>query len=463
MVFSSIEFIYIFLPLFILIYYIIPQKGRNACLFAGSMIFYAIGSAANPYHFGIFVCSIIINYVAGRMMEVSRNRKSWLIIGIAYNLVSLIVFKYTCFLADWAEGIGVFVKVPGILAVLPIGISFYTFQAISYLCDVYKRRCDAEKSFIGFGTYLSMFPQLIAGPIVKYASVKEQIDKREYTLHGFAQGLQTFILGLGSKVILANRVGALWTQLSTIGYESISTPLAWLGLLAYTFQIYFDFWGYSLMAVGLGQMLGFDLPQNFNNPYRATSMTEFWRRWHMTLGSWFREYVYIPLGGNRGGRWKVFRNLFIVWILTGIWHGAGWNFVLWGLLLFICIAIEKAGLKKWLDKYRILGHVYMAVTVPLTWAVFANTEWTRLTSFFQRLFAWGEAGGPIFSGDYVKYGLEYGVFLLLCGIFIVGIPQKIYAKIKNTYVGHIILAVIFVIAAYYLYMGLDDPFLYYQF
>lgn len=443
MVFSSIEFIYFFLPLFLLIYYIVPEKLKNLWLFAGSMIFYIIGSIKNPGHIFLFAVSVIINYFLGRL--IGRNKsKIWFVLGVGLNVAYLGVFKY-------------------VLNTLPIGISFYTFQAISYLCDVRSKKCEAEKSFVDFGTYLSMFPQLIAGPIVQYPDISRQIHKRSYDFHDFIQGLQIFILGLGSKVLLANRVGVLWSQLSVIGYESVSTPLAWMGLLAYTFQIYFDFWGYSLMAIGLGKMMGFDLPKNFDHPYLSTSMTEFWRRWHITLGSWFREYVYIPLGGNRGSKLKVYRNLLIVWMLTGIWHGAGWNFVLWGLILFALIAVEKAGLKKYLDKYKALGHLYMAAVIPLSWAVFAHPQWQQLVLFFKRLFNQGTAASAVFAGDYIKYGKEYGIYLLVCLLFCTRLPQKIWDKIKESYAGLIILAVIFVGVVYCLYIGLDNPFLYYQF
>lgn len=443
MVFSSIEFIYFFFPLFLLIYYIVPVRGRNFWLFAGSMVFYTVGSVKNPVHILLFAASVMINYFLGRLIE-KRGGKAWFLCGISLNVIYLGVFKY-------------------LLRPLPIGISFYTFQAISYLCDVRKQKCAAEKSFVNFGAYLSMFPQLIAGPIVQYPSIKQQLHERTYGFQDFIQGLQIFVLGLGSKVLLANRVGVLWSQLSVIGYESISTPLAWLGLLAYTFQIYFDFWGYSLMAIGLGKMLGFDLPQNFDAPYLSTSMTEFWRRWHITLGSWFREYVYIPLGGNRGSRGRSYRNLLIVWLLTGIWHGAGWNFVLWGLILFGFIAVEKAGLKKWLDKYRFLGHLYMIAVIPLTWAVFAHPQWQQLILFFKRLFGLHAGASPVFAGDYLKYGKEYGIYLVLCLVFCTRFPQKIWAKIKDTYIGQVLLALIFVGVVYCLYIGLDNPFLYYQF
>ncbi len=443
MVFSSIEFIFIFGPLFFFIYYLLPDKGRNIWLFIGSILFYAFGSVKNPEHIVLFVIALVLNYFFGRMIG-KYNSRAWFILGVGTNLLFLGAFKY-------------------VLKVLPVGISFYTFQAIAYLCDVRSKKCQAEKSFIGFGTYLSMFPQLIAGPIVKYPMIREQIHDRKHEFHKCVEGLQIFILGLGSKVLLANRVGVLWTQLSAIGYESISTPLAWLGLLAFSFQIYFDFWGYSLMAIGLGKMLGFELPKNFDDPYVSTSMTEFWRRWHMTLGSWFREYVYIPLGGNRGGKAKTYRNLFIVWILTGIWHGASFNFALWGLMLFVLIAVEKAGLKRILDKYKVLGHLYMAAVIPLSWAVFAHSKWDQMLCFFGRLFGVTETAGYVFTEDYIKYGREYGVYLLICFLFSVRIPQKLWGKLKGTYIGQMILAGIFIAVVYCLYKGLDNPFLYYQF
>ena len=443
MVFSSLEFIFVFFPLFLMSYYLIPGRLRNTWLFAGSVLFYALGSPNNPEHIVLFVVSLLLNYFFGRMLERDRSGV-WFMIGIGINLLYLGTFKY-------------------LLNVLPIGISFYTFQAIAYLCDIRKKKCMPERSFVNYGTYLSMFPQLIAGPIVQYPEVNEQIRIRKYRFHTFSQGVQFFVLGLGSKVLLANQVGLLWKQLSTIGYESISTPFAWLGLLAYTFQIYFDFWGYSLMAIGLGKMLGFELPKNFDYPYLSTSMTEFWRRWHITLGSWFREYVYIPLGGNRGGKMKTYRNLFIVWILTGIWHGASWNFALWGMCLFVLIAVEKAGLKRILDRYRLLGHLYMLAVIPLTWAVFALDKWDQMVVFFRRLFGAASLDGYVYAGDYIKYGKEYGILLLLCFLFITRIPQTLWRKLKRTYIGQIILIGIFVSVVYCLYIGLDNPFLYYQF
>jgi len=443
MVFSSIEFIFIFFPLFLLCYYIFPKSWRNAWLFAGSLLFYTFGSWQQPEFIVLFIVSLIFNYFCGRLIA-RYNHKISIILGVGANLLYLGIFKY------W-------------LKILPIGISFYTFQAISYLLDVQKKKYDAEKSFLHFGVYISMFPQLIAGPIVQYPMVREQIKKRNYEGCIFLQGLRVFILGLGSKVLLANQIGLLWRQLSVIGYDSISTPLAWLGIFAYTFQIYFDFWGYSLMAMGLGKMLGFELPKNFDYPYLAVNMTEFWRRWHMTLGSWFREYVYIPLGGNRKSWIITYRNLLVVWMLTGIWHGAGWNFALWGLVLFLLIAVEKAGWKHITDKYKMVGHMYMMLVIPLSWAIFVHNDWEQMKVFFQRLFGMGENTGYIYAKDYIKYGKEYGFCLFLCLLFCTRLPQKVWRKLKNNYLGQIILAGIFAAVVYCLYLGLDNPFLYYQF
>lgn len=391
----------------------------------------------------MFLGSLVCNYVFGRLVE-KHQGKFWFVFGIGANLLYLGVFKY------WFH-------------LIPIGISFYTFQAIAYLCDVRRKSCEAERSFVKFGAFLSMFPQLIAGPIVKYPDIQNRIRERSVKFSEFLEGLRIFILGLGSKVLLANQIGLLWNQLSTLGYESVSTPLAWMGLLAYTFQIYFDFWGYSLMAIGLGRCMGFDFPQNFDHPYLSLSMTEFWRRWHMTLGSWFREYVYIPLGGSREGIGKTYRNLLIVWVLTGVWHGASWNFALWGLALFGLIALEKAFLQKWLERFSLMGHLYMAAVIPLSWAIFAHEDWNSMFLFFQRLFGAAGDTGTVFAGDFLKYGREYGLHLMVCFLFVTRIPEKIWKKLSVTYVGQMALVGIFAGVVYCLYQGMDNPFLYYQF
>ena len=347
--------------------------------------------------------------------------------------------------------------------VLPIGISFYSFQAMSYLWDVYRDTCKAEQSWVRFGAYISMFPQLIAGPIVTYPAVSKAMRKRPCNMTTFLQGARLFVFGLGLKVILANQIGGLFRQAQMIGYESISIPLAWMAIYAYSFQLYFDFYGYSLMAIGLGKMLGFHLPENFKNPYMSTSMTEFWRRWHITLGAWFREYVYIPLGGNRKGKLRTVINLFLVWMLTGIWHGAGYNFVLWGFVLFVLIMMEKSGIKKILDKHQIIGHMYMILVIPLTWAIFVNTDLQQLGMMFQKLFGLIPKESVLFGTDYIKYLHPYGWLLAAGLLFSTPIPRNLIRKIRGSKLELVILMVIFCTSAYCMARGMDDPFLYFQF
>lgn len=471
MVFSSLQFIFIFLPIFLLLYYIFPSKYRNAILFIDSIVFYSIGTLDHPLYILLMLWSIAINYfIALGMEKFEKQNKFLLIIGIIYNFGWLFVFKYSDFIFT---GINMALKsilpqqnvsIPLWNLVLPIGISFYTFQIVSYLADVYKKTCPAEHSIINLGTYICMFPQLIAGPIVTYNSIREQLVNRTYSSHKIRAGIQFFILGLGVKVLLANPLGNLWSDITNIGFDSISSILAWMGIFAFSFQIYLDFLGYSLMAIGLGLLLGFKLPQNFKHPYLALSMTDFWRRWHITLGSWFREYVYFPLGGSRDGNLTTIRNLLIVWMLTGLWHGAHLNFLIWGFFLFMIITIEKFFLKKHLDNHPILGHLYMLLLIPLGWAIFAITDLNQLGIFFGRLFPFfGQATDIAFKLDFLKYTKEYGWLLILGFLFSTKIPLSIYLKIKNKPIGIIILIAIFWGATYCLYIGLNDPFLYFRF
>ncbi|WP_349769993.1 MBOAT family O-acyltransferase [Hungatella sp.] len=395
-------------------------------------------------------------------------RKRWLVCGIIYNLSWLILFKYSAFIAQNVNLLlgraGISLHLPVFAPVLPVGISFYTFQAVSYLVDVYRKTVPYERSMVGFGMYISMFPQLIAGPIVTYSSMRAQIGRRKVTFRAIEDGLREFTIGLGFKVLLANRVGGLWTEVQTIGYESISTPLAWLGLLAFSLQIYFDFCGYSLMAKGLGTMMGFKLPNNFNHPYMSLSMTEFWRRWHITLGSWFREYVYIPLGGNRRGALLTFRNLLAVWLLTGFWHGASWNFIIWGLLLFLIMSIERLGLLRVLERRRVIGHLYMMLTIPLTWLVFAVTDVRQILLYFQRLFPFLMKQSLFyFSGDYLKYGKLYAVSIAAGLLFMTDFPYRFYNRHKYSLVTAVVLLAVFWACVYCIRIGMDDPFLYFRF
>ena len=471
MVFSSIAFIMYFMPVFFLVYYILPASYKNAWLFLASLGFYYYGVRGNPGYLLLMIMSVVVNFVTGKLIaaqKTKRARKAWLVVGVVYDLGWLILFKYLGFLIENLNALFGAMRVKVQLEtwnlILPIGISFYTFQIISYLVDVYRRETKAEKSLISLGTYLCMFPQLIAGPIVNYHLIQEQLHKRKHSMEKVESGLKVFALGLAYKVLLANRVGHLWTEVTAIGYESISTPLAWMSIVAYSLQLYFDFYGYSLMAIGLGRMMGFDFPQNFNNPYMAVSMTDFWRRWHMTLGGWFREYVYIPLGGNRGGFAKTVRNMFVVWLLTGLWHGASWNFVLWGLLLFVLLFVEKAGLGKGLERHKALGHIYMILWIPLSWLVFVITDLSQLGIYLQKLFPFfGNAGTVLFQGDYLKYGKTYGVYLVLGILFATGVQEKLLKKNKNRLWVILLLLALFWASVYCMYLGMDDPFLYFRF
>lgn len=455
MVFSSIDFIFKFLPIVLLVYYLAPKKYQNTIIFVSSIIFYSVGAVSQPSYILLFVFSIGVNYILGLLIDTGKyGKKLPLIIGLVYDFGWLFLFKYADFILNTNLGL-----------ILPLGISFYTFQMVSYLIDVYRDDIRAELSFITFGAYVSMFVQLIAGPIVKYRDVSLQLERqRSFSYVVFAEGIRNFVYGLGLKVLIANQVGNLWTQLSTIGYDSISTKLAWLGIVAYSFQLYFDFWGYSLMAIGLGKMLGINIPKNFDHPYTSLTMTEFWRRWHMTLGSWFREYVYIPLGGNRvsTGRW-IF-NLFAVWALTGLWHGAAWNFVLWGVLLFVIMLVEKLFIGDFMNSHHLAGHIYMIFLIPLTWCIFAITDFSQLGVYFTRLFPiFGNGPVNVFEGDFLKNLLDFKYVLVAGLLFSTRLPEKFFTAIKTHYIEIPIYLAIFWGSVYCLYIGMNDPFLYFRF
>lgn len=471
MVFSSIDFLFKFLPVFLLLYYLLPKSWRNGTLFVGSVLFYAYGALEQPLYLLLILLCLVINWSIGVLMnKYPRQRKFWFVLGLVYDFAWLFVFKYADFLFSSVQSLldrvwpSSGITLPYVDLLLPIGISFYTFQIVSYLADVYRRTVPTEQSFLRLGTYLMMFPQLIAGPIVTYSSVADQLVKRRTTLELICDGFRDFTLGLGFKVLLANRIGSLWNDVSVIGYESLSTPLAWMGIVAFSMQLYFDFYGYSLMAIGLGKMLGFQLPENFNHPYMSKSMTEFWRRWHITLSSWFRDYVYIPLGGSRKGLPRTIFNLLIVWLFTGLWHGASWNFAAWGLTLFILIALEKLFLKKVFDRLPVLGHLYIIVIAPLTWLLFAVTDFEQIGIYFTRLFPFLPAvAGNVLENDWLIHGDTYGVLLLIGVIFCTDLPLRAYHKIKNTVIGALLLLAIFWGSVYCLYIGLNDPFLYFRF
>ena len=450
MVFSSFEFLFRFLPAFLIIYFITPKKFRNAVLFLGSIAFYTYGEAQYVL---LLLASVTVNYVIARSMyktpEDGRGRRQavLLILALCYNFGMLFFFKYS-----------------GLTTKLPLGISFYTFQIAAYVIDVYRGIVPAEKSYVNLGTYLTMFPQLIAGPIVNYTEVSSCLKRRTVTARDFWSGIRILVIGLGSKVIIADRVGMLWNNVQTIGFNSISTPLAWLGAVAYSMELYFDFAGYSMMAIGLGKMLGFQIPVNFRFPYISKSVTEFWRRWHITLGRWFRDYVYIPLGGSRKGRLRTMFNLFAVWILTALWHGAGYNFLIWGGMLLGALFLEKLFLLPFLQKSKVIGHVYLLLFVPVTWMAFTITDVHQLGIYLTRMFPFVNAHtGMVNSMDYIKYLKDYDSLLAMGVLFATPVPAVIYGKIKRGMLGTLAIAVIFALSMYYLAVSANNPFLYFNF
>lgn len=450
MVFSSIDFIFIFLPLFLACYYFAGNRAKNACLLLFSLVFYTYGAINTPFHILLLILSICVNYALALMMDKYwKQRRIYLIFGLIYNLGCLFIYKYAGFFGF------------DINLMLPLGISFYTFQAVAYLVDVYRGTVKAQTNIIDMATFIAMFPKLTSGPIADYSLISRQLNYRTESKGKFIDGIKYFLLGIGLKVLLANRIGGLWSDITMVGVECISTPLAWMGAFAFSLQLYFDFYGYSLMAIGLGRMIGFELPHNFDTPYVSVTMSEFWRRWHITLGAWFREYLYIPLGGNRVGTFRKYLNLLVVWLFTGLWHGANWNFVIWGLFLFLLIAIEKAFLGKFLERFRWLGHIYMLFMIPISWLMFASSDLTFMTEYMQRLA--GIPGSFVIENDYSQYLEDYGALLGVCFALSIVPIHKTFDKIKRKFPVYVLLVVIFGYSVYCMYMGLNDPFMYFKF
>lgn len=422
MVFSSTIFLCVYLPLVLLGYYICPKKGRNLFLLIVSLVFYAWGE---PKYVFLMIFSILVNYIFGRLMDKNRGRqkrmKLLLVLSVVIDLGLLSVFKYTDFIITNVNAI--FGSSFDLLNIaLPIGISFYTFQAMSYTIDVYRNDVRVQKNLIDFGMYITMFPQLIAGPIVRYADVQDQLAERSVTTADFSEGVMRFVVGLGKKVLLANQMGAVWSEIYALGGD-VSALMAWTGAIAYTFQIYFDFSGYSDMAIGLGRMFGFKFPENFRYPYQSVSITDFWRRWHITLSTWFKEYLYIPLGGNRRGLARQALNLLIVWSLTGFWHGAGWNFVMWGLYYFVILFIEKLFLLKALDKLpKLFRHVYALLLIVIGWVIFASDDVGVLLPYLGSMFgANGAVGGMDVYTLFTK-----AVLIIICCVASTELPKRLF-------------------------------------
>lgn len=464
MIFSSIEFLLFFLPVFLVVYRLVPDRMKNAVLLLGSLIFYAYGE---PKYLVLLMLSVLVNFFFGlhigqgarqkgkdrkqKKRKYDRRRKKLFVAAVVLNIAVLGFFK------SGIGGIG-----------LPLGISFYTFQVLAYLIDVYRGDVGRETSFLHFATYITMFPQLISGPLVGYGEVQDSICKRKVDAAGLQEGLKVFTVGLAFKVLLADRLGFLWQEVQVTGFESISTPLAWIAAIAYSMKIYFDFYGYSLMAIGLGRMLGFGLPENFKEPYMSGTVREFYRRWHITLGQWFCRYVYIPLGGNRRGEFRTVCNLLLVWGLTAFWHGSTANFLIWGMLLWLLIVLERCLMAMGADRLfrkgflRCIPHLYLWIVIPVTWVCFAVTDISQLQVYLGRMFSLNE-GIRVSSGDWAKALSNYG-YLLAAGAFAcTPVLKKLFRRWKDSIVAAVILVVIFWVCVWRLQVEGNNPFMYFRF
>ena len=431
MVFSSILFMFRFLPIVLLLYFVAPKQLRNTILFIASLIFYAWGE---PVYVVLMLFSTVVDYTHGLLVYKYKQKgemgkaRMFVISSMIINLALLGFFKYADFVIGNLNLIPG-VELPLLKLALPIGISFYTFQTMSYTIDIYRGDALPQKNIISFGAYVALFPQLIAGPIVAYNTVAEQLEGRKENLDDFAAGVMRFMTGVGKKVLLANNIGLLWDMISARGAGEVPVLMAWLGITAYAFQIYFDFSGYSDMAIGLGKMFGFHFLENFDYPYISRSITEFWRRWHMSLGSWFRSYVYIPLGGNRQGLKKQIRNIAVVWLLTGIWHGASWNFLLWGVYFGVFLILEKFLWMDFLKKHKIFSHVYTIVIVWVGWALFAFDDMGRVIQYMKAMF--GLSGAGFANKETLYLLISYGVMLLILIFASTPYPKQWAIKLQN--------------------------------
>ncbi len=463
MAFSSVLFVFRFLPAALILYYAAPKKAKNFVLLIVSLVFYSWGEVR---YLPVMLVTIVTNYLCAigidRFSERRGLRRLCFGVALFVSFGFLFVFKYLDFLIGSVGGLlGLSVTPLGLT--LPLGISFYTFQTLSYTIDVFRKKVPAERSFIDMAAFVVLFPQLIAGPIVRYTDVAAELKTRTINADMLERGAEDFVIGLGKKVLLANNVGALWTELETIGFGAASTGLSWLALVAFSLQLYFDFSGYSQMAIGLGRMMGFNFPENFDFPYASRSATEFWRRWHITLGSWFREYLYFPLGGSRCSATRNIFNLFVVWACTGLWHGAGWNFLLWGLYFFLLLVIEKAGFKRFLDKHTAFSHVYALFAILFGWALFQVTDMQLLGVFLNRLFVPASVGSGAAVGA-LYYLKNYGVSLAVSVFFAFPLSRRIYEKIKRrTALKTVLLTALFVLCVAYLVDATYNPFLYFRF
>ena len=466
MVFSSLYFLFLYLPIVLLIYYITPLKWRNLFLLVVNLVFYGWGE---PVYILLMLFTIVVDYFSGLAVARckgqgnDRGAKIAVAAALVLNLAILFFFKYWDLVATTLQHVGL--NMPVLELALPIGISFYTFQTMTYPVDVYRGDAEAQRSLVNFGTFVTLFPQLIAGPIIKYKELADQMTYRTHSPEQFASGVQVFVVGLAKKVLLANNIGKLWDVYLALPTDQLTVAGAWLGVLAFSLQLYFDFSGYSDMAVGLGRMLGFEFPRNFNYPYISKSVTEFWRRWHISLGSWFREYLYIPMGGNRVKKPRLFFNLFVVWAATGIWHGASWNFLIWGLYFAVLIIAEKAFLGKVLEKLpAAVQHIYTLFLVLVSWAIFAVEDFAHMGSYLRAMF--GMAPGGLTNDNVWYYFTSFLPMLIIAVAASTPLAAKLWKRLPVRAV-KIVLPVLLlaglILSTAYLVDGTYNPFLYWNF
>ena len=472
MVFSTLEFLFLYLIVALGFYYLFPRKWRNVWLLVISLVFYGWGE---PIYLFLMIFTIIVDYICGFMVDKYRDdkkkAKTALVVSVILNLAILGFFKYYDFIVG-----SIINKIPGVNIPLlglslPIGISFYTFQALSYVIDVYRGDASVQKKITSFGAYVTLFPQLIAGPIVRYKDVDDALNERTETVDLFASGIRTFMAGLAKKILLANVVGELWSNIRAVPMGERTVLAAWVGIIFYSLQLYFDFSAYSDMAIGLGKMMGFRFLENFNYPYIADSITDFWRRWHMSLSTWFRDNVYFPLGGSRCSLFKTYRNLFVVWMLTGIWHGAYWNYILWGIFYGVILMMEKGFLLKWLEKIpKFFRHVYTLIIVLFGWLIFVFENTSEGWAYVKNMFGVGAAGFANSADAYLilRNLLFIAIMILAC----TPLPKKLFYKLyfnenKTGRIWRVLVpvgcAALLVVCTAYMVDSSFNPFLYFRF
>ncbi len=442
MQFNSIEFIFQFLPMFMIVYAYFDRNRKTVPMIVGSLVFYACACAGNEWNVGFLIACVLLTYLAGLTLRKSRP----FLLGVYLVLMAAML----CFFKLYNGG-----------RHLPAGMSFYLFQMAAYLIDVNRQRCPAEQNILHFSSQMVMFPKLLSGPIVNPKMLHDQSHSARMSAQLFREGIQDLVLGLGLKVILANRLGGLWSEIQSTGFDGVSVIFAWLGIIGYSMKLYFDFYGYSLMAVGLGKMMGYQLPMNFEDPYASKTVSEFYRRWHVTLGAWFREYLYIPLGGNRKGTMRTVLNLGIVWLFTGLWHGVGGNYLIWALILFLLVLSERFVTGNILKKSHVLCHIYLPFVILLSWVPFAIGDFSDMVAFFGRLF--GLTGGAKNPMDYMIWGQSYFGLLGAGAILATPLPGKLWKKIQGSFVADLLTLALFWVVVYYISTAAQDPFMYFQY